>query len=172
MIILETERLLFRDHVPEDLDAFADMEADPEVRRFVGGQPRSRADAERKFRNTFLRPASDRMRLWATIFKPEGRYIGYCGIYPHRDESGLHVGEGVLAFYLARPYWRRGLASEAGEAFIRFGFRELGLSRVVASVEVGNDASVAVIRKLGFRRIGTSSAGARTFDDFELRSGA
>lgn len=42
MIVLETERLLFRDHGPEDLERFCAMEADPEVRRFVNGRPRTR----------------------------------------------------------------------------------------------------------------------------------
>lgn len=42
MIVLEAERLLFRDHGPEDLELFCAMEADPEVRRFVGGRPRAR----------------------------------------------------------------------------------------------------------------------------------
>jgi RimJ/RimL family protein N-acetyltransferase len=35
MIVLETERLLFRDHQPEDLDPYCAIEADPEVRRYI-----------------------------------------------------------------------------------------------------------------------------------------
>jgi RimJ/RimL family protein N-acetyltransferase len=38
-VILETERLFFRDHEPRDLEPFCAMEADPEVRRYVGGPP-------------------------------------------------------------------------------------------------------------------------------------
>jgi [ribosomal protein S5]-alanine N-acetyltransferase len=33
MTVLESERLLFRDHEPSDLDAYCEMDADPEVRR-------------------------------------------------------------------------------------------------------------------------------------------
>jgi len=36
MVVLESERLLFREHEPGDLDAYCAMEADPEVRRYVG----------------------------------------------------------------------------------------------------------------------------------------
>ena len=41
MFTLESERLLFREHKPGDLDAYCAMEADPEVRRYVGGAPRT-----------------------------------------------------------------------------------------------------------------------------------
>src|SRR5437868_2300537 len=155
MIVLETARLLFRDHEPADLEAYCEMEADPEVRRYVGGKPRTRETAERRFREVFLRPRSGRLALWATVFKQEGRYIGYCGIYPHVEAGRAIPGEGVLAFYLARPYWGRGLATEAGRAFVEFGFGELRLSRIVAGVDARNAASIRVIEKLGFVRFGT-----------------
>ena len=50
MILLETEHLLFRHHEEADLDAFCAMEADPEYRRLCGGKPRTREEAERRFR--------------------------------------------------------------------------------------------------------------------------
>ena len=68
MIVLETERLLFRDHEVDDLDPFCAMEADPEVRRFVGGKPRTREQAEEKFRRVYLPPVRNRRALWATVF--------------------------------------------------------------------------------------------------------
>jgi RimJ/RimL family protein N-acetyltransferase len=169
MNVLETERLDFRDHEIADLDPFCAMEADAEVRRFVGGQPRLRAAAERKFRTTYLRPVRNRMGLWAAVYKPEQRYIGYCGIYPHFGDAGPIRGEGTLGFYFAREYWGRGLATEAGRAFIEFGFNELKLKRVVAVVETGNDASVRVLEKLGFVWDRHEEGERRVFDWFALR---
>ena len=80
MIVLETERLLFRDHEASDLDAYCAMEADPEVRRYIGGAPRPRDVAERKFQNGLDRPADRRLWMWAAVYKPEGSYIGRCGV--------------------------------------------------------------------------------------------
>lgn len=168
MIILETERLLFRDHTLEDLDPFCALEADPEVRRFVGGRSRTREEAEHRFRDRFLRPASDRLGLWATVFKPDGRYIGYCGVYPHFGEAGPIPGEGALGFTLAPAYWGRGLATEAALAFVGFGFSELHLHRIVASVEAGNAVSVRVIEKLGFALWRLEKINRRSFYHFEL----
>jgi len=168
MILLETERLLFRDHEPDDLEAFCEMEADPEVRRFVGGKPRTRDAAEQKFRTVYLRPVRNRIGLSATVFKPEARYIGYCGIYPHFTDAGPVAGEASLAFYLARPFWGRGLATEAARAWVDVGFRELGLRRIVTGVQVGNAASVRILEKLGFRLWRLEKSGARSYYHFEL----
>jgi RimJ/RimL family protein N-acetyltransferase len=168
MVVLETPRLLFRDHESGDLEPFCTMEADPEVRRFVGGKPRTRAEAERKFRSMYLRPHPERLALWATVLKSTGSYIGYCGVYPHFGTHSPIRGEGTLAFYLARAYWDQGLASEAGAAFVAFAFQELRLSRLVASVEVGNGASVRVLEKLGFSWHHLEPGGSRSFNHYEL----
>jgi len=169
MIRLETERLVFRDHEPADLEPFCAMEADPEVRRYVGGSPRTRGAAEQKFRTVYLPASTDRMRLRATVFKEDGCYIGYCGIYPHFVRGAPIRGEERLAFYLARPYWGCGLATEAGRAFIALGFGDWKLSRIVSSVEVGNDASMRVLAKLGFRWFEDEAVNGRSFRKFELR---
>ena len=159
MIVLETERLLFRDHELDDLEPFCAMEADPEVRRWVGGAPRTREAAERKFREVYLPKVRDRLGMWATVLKEEGQYIGYCGVYPN-------FGEATLGYHLARPYWRRGLATEAARALVDFGFGELGLTRIVAAVEVGNDASKHILKKLGFVWVRRERNAARAFDHF------
>src|SRR5947209_2009523 len=155
MIILETERLLFRSHEEQDLEAYCEMMADPEFRRLSGGKPLPREEAEKSFRGMvarqkeWLRPKP--MGLLATVLKPEGRYIIRRGVYPHRDGNNVVVvGVGSLAYYLARPYWGRGLATEAGRAFVEYGFGELGLSRIVAGANTNNLASNRVLQKLGF----------------------
>ena len=172
MITLETERLLFRPHEPADLEAFCAMEADPDVRRYVGGAPRPREDAERRFREGLNQPTSNRMRMWATVYKPEGLYIGRCGVYPHFGSGGRIIeGEGTLGFYLARAYWGRGLATEAGRAFVDFGFNELRLSRIVTAIDTRNAASVRVVEKLGFQLASTEVGEPRSFYHFELLPG-
>jgi [ribosomal protein S5]-alanine N-acetyltransferase len=170
MTIIETERLLFRDHQETDLEAFCEMMADKEFRRLSGGPPLPRAEAEKSFRNV-LRHQTKPMGLLATVFKPESRYIGRCGLYPLRAEDNEVIpGEANLAYYLARPYWGRGLASEAGRAFIEYGFRELGLSRIEAGINANNLASIRVIQKLGFVWIRSGEGGENSWHDYELRN--
>jgi len=175
MIILETERLLFRLHEEADLDDYCEMMADPEFRRFSGGKALLREEAEKSLcsiligQRDWLRPKP--MGLFATIFKEESRYIGRCGVYPHRDEANLVIsGEGTLGYYLARPYWGRGLATEAGRAFIQYGFGELGLTRLVAGANAQNLASNRVLVKLGFVWIHSGQGGEHSYYDYELRT--
>lgn len=170
-IILETKRLLFRQHVMADMDAFSAMEQDPEVRRYVGGYPRTREEAERRFLNNIAGPATDKLSMWATIYKAENKYIGRCGIYPHFDNSGQPIpGEASLGLYVASPYWGNGFATEAGNAFIELGFNELNINRIVTAIQVGNDASVHVIEKLGFKLVWTETGGFRDFLHYALQN--
>lgn len=167
MIFLESENLFFRAHESADFEEYYAMEADAEVRKYVGGAPRTREAAEQKF-SGLMQPGEDRLRMWATILKAENRYIGRCGLYPHLRGGEKADGEAVLAFYLARAWWGRGLATEAGNAFVRFGFDQLKLNRIVATVQVENLASLRVLEKLGFVLIETEK-GVRSFHHFELR---
>lgn len=75
---------------------------------------------------------------------------------------------GSLAFYLARAYWGQGLATEAGRAFVNFGFQELGLKKIVTTVQAGNGASMRVLEKLGFALVSIEEGEFRTFHHFEL----
>jgi RimJ/RimL family protein N-acetyltransferase len=165
MIWLESERLLFRDHQPDDLEAYCAMESDPLYRAHQPVHPR--AELERSFRGTWM--VSRPLGLRATVFKADHRYIGRCGLYPFRDESDAMVdGEATLAFYLAREYWGRGLATEAGQAFVRHGFETLGLRRIHAGMNANNAASIRVIEKLGFTRVRSGESGGNRWHDYEL----
>lgn len=170
MIILESERLFFRPHELADLDSFCAMEMDPDVRRYVGGYPRSREDAERKFPYGQRQEGYGRLGVWATVLKSSGQYIGRCGLYAHIDGTGKMVAdEASLSFYIARAYWAQGLASEAGAAFVEFGWKQLRLSRIVTTVQVENAASVRILEKLGFDLIATER-GQRSFFKFALEN--
>ncbi len=74
MNCFETERLILRDHVIEDLEPFCAMEADPEVRRYVGGAPRSYEDAAKRFRAGSAHWPDD-LSLRAVVLKSDGAYL-------------------------------------------------------------------------------------------------
>jgi ribosomal-protein-alanine N-acetyltransferase len=167
VIVLESERLVFRRHEAADLEAFCAMEGDAEVRRYVGGAPRTREAAEQRFWSGPMKPVGGKLAMWAAVLKPEGSYVGRCGLYEHLRGEDRVPDEGVLAFYLARAFWGRGLATEAGRAFVDFGFGELELKRIVTMVDSRNAASVRVLEKLGFS-VERFEEGTRSFYHFEL----
>jgi RimJ/RimL family protein N-acetyltransferase len=151
---LETERLVFRDWEPADLEAFHAICTDPSVMQFVGdGEPWS---WERTWQ--FVGQAREMSKAvgfcqWPVIYKPNSTVIGFCGLVPASD--GAEIG-----WRLAKEYWGRGLATEAASAVLKHGFETLGLQRIIATVQLPNRASIRVVEKLGlkaesnFRRTG------------------
>ena len=59
-----------------------------------------------------------------------------------------------IGFILAREHWGKGFAQEAVRRVLAFGFGDMGLHRVEADVDPANEASLALLEKLGFRREG------------------
>jgi RimJ/RimL family protein N-acetyltransferase len=113
-IVLTSERLLFRKHVLADLDDFCAMEQDADVRRYVGGYPRTREAAEERFKDGLARANADRLGMWATVLKSTGQYIGRCGIYPSFGHDNQPIaGEAALGLYIAKSFWGQGYATEA-----------------------------------------------------------
>ena len=131
-ILLETERLLFRTHEPQDEADFIAMHTDPEVRRYMGGQAWPLEKALLRFRDEYLGRPTKTFGLWATILKEEAKYIGSCGIRAGKNDSETNLG-----YILAQPYWRRGLVSEAAKAFIEIAFTRVRSNRLLADVEKG-----------------------------------
>jgi len=124
------------------------MQTDPELRRYVGGKPWPHEKAVHRFRNEYLGRPSKTYGLWATILKNESKYIGYCGL--HRISNAKGKESVRLGYYIARPYWHRGFATEASRAFLDVAFSQLHLTEVFADVEKGHDVSEHILQKLGF----------------------
>jgi [ribosomal protein S5]-alanine N-acetyltransferase len=165
VIRLESERLVFRDHEPQDREPYCAMESDALYRAPQPVHPRE--ELERRFLETWL--PHKPMGLLATVLKADAQYIGRCGLYPFRTDDGMIVAnEATLAFYLARSHWGRGLATEAGRSFIAHGFDQLGLTCIHAGVNTQNAASLRVLEKLGFSLVRTGEGGGNRWHDFEL----
>jgi [ribosomal protein S5]-alanine N-acetyltransferase len=162
---LETARLLFRPHQVEDEADFIHMQTDLEVRRYVGGRAWSCEKAVDRFRNEYLGRPSKTYGLWATILKAESKYIGYCGLHRHSNENGESVR---LGYYIARPYWGRGFATEASHAFIDLAFSQLHLSELFADMEKGHAASEHILQKLGFTLVGQEELPGRILHVYRL----
>ena len=62
-----------------------------------------------------------------------------------------------LGYWLGKSQWRQGYATEAADAVLAFGVRELGIRRFVAFVFDGNAPSMRVLYKLGFGRVGVET---------------
>jgi ribosomal-protein-alanine N-acetyltransferase len=144
---IETDRLILRPFVPDDLDRLAAILADPDVMRYLpGGTPRTREQTESVLRFTLDHWEQHGFGWWAVTDKVNGELIGWCGL-----KLTDTTGEVELLYMLARQQWGKGLATEAVTASLRYGFEELGLDRIIAVAVPENMASRHVMEKVGMQ---------------------
>jgi ribosomal-protein-alanine N-acetyltransferase len=147
MKILETNRLILRHLVPDDLDHLYGLYSDPEIRRYFPDGTLSYADTKAELA-WFLHghPAHPQLGLWVTIHKASDRFIGRCGLLPWTIEQRSEV---EVAYLLDKAYWGQGLATEAAQALVHYGFEHLQLSRLSCLIDLNNHASRRVAEKIG-----------------------
>jgi RimJ/RimL family protein N-acetyltransferase len=142
---LMTPRLTLRALRADDLDAFAAMQANPEVMKTLGtGVVRSRAETWDGMARMLGQWALRGYGMFAVTENQTGRFIGRAGIlHPYEWE------EPELAYGLDQPYWGRGYATEAAVILHRWAFLQKYLTNLVSYVVPSNTASRNVLEKLG-----------------------
>ena len=148
-IVLETDRLILRRQVLEDLDDLWALYCNPAITKYIPDAPRSREEARQELEGHMNgHPRNSELGLWATIHKESGKFIGRCGLLPWTIDGQDEV---EVAYTIAQEYWGQGLATEAAQAILRHGFEKLGLSRLISVIDAENIGSQRVAEKIGMR---------------------
>jgi RimJ/RimL family protein N-acetyltransferase len=149
-IRIETDRLLLRPPVLADFDAWAQLAADEENMRHLGGvQPRAVAWRHFAFAVGSWHPQG--FCGFSVIEKASGSWVGRVGPLQPEGWPGTEVG-----WTLARAFWGRGYALEAATAATDWAFGHLCWSDVIHCIGAENLPSVAVATKLGSRKLRTA----------------
>jgi ribosomal-protein-alanine N-acetyltransferase len=146
-IILETQRLILRHLVMEDLDELFALYSEPEIRRYFPDGVKNYEDTKEEL-EWYLNghPERHELGLWATGHKETGKFIGRCGLLPWEIDSLLEV---EIAYLIDKAFWNQGLATEAAQGILRYGFEKLGLARLICLMHPENLASQCVAQKIG-----------------------
>jgi len=144
-LIIETNRLLMRPLMADDLPTLIRLRADEDVSRYIGGKRMQSPEMiEQRFR-FYLACHEQRGYGMAMILrKSDGATLGWGGLQPLEETGEIEVGYGF-----DKPFWGQGYATEAAAAWLRFGFEQAGLERIVAVAIPENVASRHVMEKLG-----------------------
>ena len=144
-MILETDRLILRKIDPErDFDGWAESMADEGTVRYLGTKSMSRAES---WRNMALVIGHWEIRgygFFSLESKETGEWVGRVGPWNPEGWPAPEVGWTISPMHL-----RKGYATEAGRAAIDYAFDTLGWNSVIHVILEGNEASMAVARKLG-----------------------
>jgi RimJ/RimL family protein N-acetyltransferase len=140
-----TPRLLLRPFQATDLDAWAALNADPEVMRYLGGEPLTREASDRIAEQVNARYAGDGLGFLAVERRTDGTFLGACGL----QTEPWYPDDLELGWRLAREHWGHGYATEAAASWLAHAFTDLDVPRVISITDTPNVRSIAVMRRLG-----------------------
>jgi RimJ/RimL family protein N-acetyltransferase len=146
--VIETERLLLRKLDFPDAEFILALLNQESFLRFIGDRGvRTLADAyEYIAKGPLYSYHRHGYGLYLTSLRSDGAPVGICGLVKRAGLDDVDVG-----FALMPQYCSRGYASEAAAAVLEYARRVFGMRRVVAITTAGNDASIAVLKKIGMR---------------------
>lgn len=144
---IKTRRLVLRELMDSDVPQLAHLAGDWDVACMTARIPYPYSE---KLARQWMETLSPGEFVRAVTF--EGALIGAVGYVPNDD------GSAEIGYWIGRPWWGRGFATEAATALVRHCFASAGFKRLTCCHFDDNAASERVIRKLGFRRNGATTA--------------
>ena len=148
LLALETGRLTLRRMGLHDAAFVRDLLNEPSFLLHVGDKGvRTEDDARRYIEDGPLASYARRgFGLNLVQRRDGGEPVGICGLLKRDWLEDVDLG-----FALRPPFWGRGYAFEAASAVLAHGREQLGLRRIVAVTSLGNEPSIQLLGKLGFR---------------------
>jgi RimJ/RimL family protein N-acetyltransferase len=135
----------------EDADALFDVFSDPEVTRYWSSPPMTdRIEARALLAEIDTLREEGTLLQWGIVEAGGGSVVGTATL----AEINREHRRAELGFALRRGLWGRGLASEAVSLLLDQAFGAMGLHRIEADTDPGNQSAMRLLERLGFRREG------------------
>lgn len=149
--VLETARLRLRPFRAEDFEPMARLLGDPQVMRFVGGNPLGREEAWRKMLGMPGLWQWLGYGYWVVERREDGRFIGQTGFADFKRDMKPGI-EGIpeMGWMFLPEGQGSGFAAEAASAAVEWADRTLGPTEIVAIIDPANQPSIRLAGKLGF----------------------
>jgi RimJ/RimL family protein N-acetyltransferase len=144
-MIIETERLILRRIDPgRDYEPWAKAMADEDTVRYLGTQPMTRAESWRSMALAIGHWEIRGYGFFSLEHKATGAWVGRVGPWYPKGWPAPEVG-----WTISPEHLRKGYATEAAQASVRYVFDTLHWPQVIHVIMEGNEASIAVARKIG-----------------------
>ncbi len=142
---IQTTRLLLRPFSLHDLEPLHQLWADADVRRYLWDDDTiAREQVVSEIRKSIINFRKHGFGQWAVLPLGQETLIGFCGLRHFGDPPEVE-----LLCAIAVAYWGQGLATEATQAVLRYGFEEIHLSRILAGADEPNTASLRLMKRIG-----------------------
>lgn len=131
---------------PEHAPAIQRLAAHPEVAATTLVPHPYPGDGAVRFVEDVVLPGRAEDRLYAFVMIEGDEVVGHISVKSvDRDKA-----QGEVGYWVGRPFWGRGFATEAVRQIVTFAFEDLGLRRLYAHVLAHNPASGRVLERAGF----------------------
>lgn len=154
---IETNRLLLRPLTLADLPWFLRVRPQEEVSRYLGTSARQTPEfIEERLRAYLECYRQHGFGMAAAVEKSGGELIGWGGLQPleygwNGERAANAEKEIEVGYGFDTPHWGKGYATEVAAAWLRYGFDEIKLARIVAVASPENKSSWHVMEKLGMK---------------------
>lgn len=154
-IFAETDRILLREIVMDDAVAIFEMDADPEVHRYLGNSPIESMDEAVAY-ILFVRKQYEELGIgrWAIVDRENGEFLGWGGMKFRTDKVNGYQNYYDVGYRLLRKHWGKGYATESARASIDYGFSRMEMPSIYAMAHVENLASIHALQKSGLKITG------------------
>jgi len=152
---LETERLVLRRWLPDDVEPLAAILLHPDVLTWVGPPRADRDDVARALARYDRHWEAHGFGRLAIVDRRTGELVGRTGVMREPDWEATACKD-EIGWAIAPCRWGEGIATEAATAALRDVFERAGLECVVSFASPANTGSLGVMEKLGFAPGGTT----------------
>lgn len=148
---IKTERLILREIRTTDLDGMFELDANPNVHRYLGNKPiQSKEEAQKIIASVHQQYAERGIGRWAMINKETGEFMGWSGLRLNTEYNM----NGFTRYYdvgyrIIERFWGKGYATESGIAAVEYAFQTMKLPEIYATTEIGNAGSHNALLKIG-----------------------
>lgn len=144
---METDRIILRPWQESDAAALYKYASDPEVGPRAGWAPHKSLEESLDI----IRTVFNNDTTWAIVLKETGEAIGAMGYGPSCDcNLPAREGEPTVGYWVARPYWNKGICTEALGLMIRGIKEDTEITSLISGHFIDNPASGKVMEKCGF----------------------
>ncbi|WP_107922965.1 GNAT family N-acetyltransferase [Lysinibacillus parviboronicapiens] len=143
-MFIKSPRLVIREFEPDDWQAVYAYTSDMNVMKYIPEGVFSEKDAK-----NFVSENMEEAKNFPVILVEENILIGHMVFHQYFGEHTYEIG------WVFNPdYYNKGYASEAAQALLNYGFKDMQLHRIIATCQPQNIASYKVMEKIGMRKEG------------------
>lgn len=154
-VTLETERLLLRKTIKEDIDELFYIELNPNVRRYLGVHKVGTSLNDNRNYFDFSKYDNLDFYRWSIIEKNTNKLLGCIYLNVHDEKARIYG----IDYFLREDSWNKGYATEASKCILNFAFEKLNVNRIESSGAKSNPGTLKVMEHIGLKYEGVRKDG-------------